>query len=87
MKVRRKQLYNKHLIRRLTSQYGWVFLLVELYFGSPKGSPKYCQLECGVHFGLHKEMDTHSKVVKPSEIPTFRDKNTGGSTSSHDFGS
>ena len=44
MKVRRKQLYNKHLIRRLTSQYGWVFLLVELYFGSPKGSPKYCQL-------------------------------------------
>ena len=44
MKVRRKQSYNKHLIRRLTSQYGWVFLLVELYFGSPKGSPKYCWL-------------------------------------------
>ena len=42
MKVRRKQSYNKHLIRRLISQYGWVFLLVELYFGSPKGSPKYC---------------------------------------------
>ena len=32
MKVRRKLSYNKHLIRRLTSQYGWVFLLVELYF-------------------------------------------------------
>ena len=45
MKVRRKQSYNKHLIRRLTSQYGWVFLLVELYFaGSPKGSRKYCRL-------------------------------------------
>ena len=44
MKVRRKQSYNKHLIRWLTSQYGWVFLLVELYFGSPKGSPKYCRL-------------------------------------------
>ena len=44
IKVRRKQSYNKHLIRRLTSQYGWVFLLVELYFGSPKGLPKYCQL-------------------------------------------
>ena len=44
MKVRRKQSNNKHLIRRLTSQYGWVFLLVELYFGSPKGSPKYCRL-------------------------------------------
>ena len=29
IKVRRKQLYNKHLIRRLTSQYGWVFLLVD----------------------------------------------------------
>ena len=42
IKVRRKQSYNKHLIRRLTSQYGWVFLLVELYFDSPKGSPKYC---------------------------------------------
>ena len=36
IKVRRKQLHNKHLIRRLTSQYGWVFLLVELYF--------YCRL-------------------------------------------
>ena len=35
IKVRRKQSYNKHLIRRLTSQYGWVFLRVELYFGSP----------------------------------------------------
>ena len=44
IKVRRKQSYNKHLIRRLTSQYGWVFLLVELYFDSPKGSPKYCRL-------------------------------------------
>ena len=31
MKVRRKQSYNKHLIRRLASQYGWVFLRVELY--------------------------------------------------------
>ena len=44
IKVRRKQSYNKHLIRRLTSQYGWVLLLVELYFGSAKGSPKYCRL-------------------------------------------
>ena len=44
MKVRRKQSYNKHLSRRLTSQHGWVFLLVELYFCSPKGSPKYCRL-------------------------------------------
>ena len=47
IKVRRKQSYNKHLIRRLISQYGWIFLLVELYFGSPKGpkgSPKYCRL-------------------------------------------
>ena len=44
IKKRWKQSYNKHLIRRLTSQYGWVFLLVELYFGSPKGSPKYCRL-------------------------------------------
>ena len=44
MKVRRKQSYNKNLIRRLTSWYGWAILLVELYFGSPKGSPKYCQL-------------------------------------------
>ena len=38
IKVRRKLSYNKHLIRRLTSQYGWVFLLVELYF------IKYCRL-------------------------------------------
>ena len=44
IKVRRKQSYNKHLISRLTSQYGWVFLLVEFYFGLPKGSPKYCWL-------------------------------------------
>ena len=44
IKVRRKQSYNKHLIRRLTSQYGRVFLLVKLYFGSSKGSPKYCRL-------------------------------------------
>ena len=44
IKVRRKQSYNKHLISRLTSQYGWVFLIVELYFGLPKGSPKYCWL-------------------------------------------
>ena len=36
--------WEESLIRRLTSQYGWVFLLVELYFGSPKGSPKYCRL-------------------------------------------
>ena len=40
IKVRRKQSYNKHLIRRLTSRSGWVFLLVELYFGSLK----YCRL-------------------------------------------
>ena len=46
MKARRKESYNKHLIRQLTSQYGWIILLVELYFGSPKGLPKYmyCQL-------------------------------------------
>ena len=44
IKVGRNQSYNKHLIRRLTSQYDCLFLLVELYFGSPKGSPKYCRL-------------------------------------------
>ena len=29
-KGEKKESYNKHLIRRLTSKYGWVLLLVEL---------------------------------------------------------
>ena len=32
IKVSRKQSYNKHLIRRLTSQYGWVFFTRRLVF-------------------------------------------------------
>ena len=48
IKVRRKQLYSKHLIRRLTSQwqYGWVFLRVGKLAGqsSNKIYILYCTL-------------------------------------------